>query len=297
MDELASILQERRNVMIEKSRNMEKDKTKRLENEETKRREELKKCAAVASFADEVTKETDQACFLQAVKATNDRVTKTTPTEDSLKMPCDGDFPSPTFRGLVRLLRHLHFFPDMTDAVAEKIKFKEHEVDGKNIIIHWEDSDNTGTKPGVQYELQWQKEGDGNQWVTISDISKLSCSLKLPEGSYVMHWIRLEVKEGMSPVHSLAMKLPNRTVSWEARYKPPHVAVYGGNNFDSLTLLSEVNIGQHDDDVTLLKNLDKVYRCFEIRIDKLKSKSSAFQVCQLQGRAREITATQISQYW
>jgi len=55
------------------------------------------------------------------------------------------------------------------------------------------------------------------------------------------------------------MKLAhNPSDRWQPRYRPSHVAVYGGNSFDSLTLLSEVNIGDKDDDVTLIQNLDKV---------------------------------------
>ncbi|XP_078584428.1 uncharacterized protein LOC144866713 [Branchiostoma floridae x Branchiostoma japonicum] len=109
------------------------------------------------------------------------------------------------------------------------------------------------------------------------------------------HWIRLEVKEGMSPVNSLGMKLvPNPIGMWQPHYKPSHVAVYGGSSFNSLTRLSDTNIGDKDDDVALLQSLDEVYRCFEIRLTT-KHKVPAFMVCQLKARAREITATQILQ--
>ncbi|CAH1253391.1 MID2 [Branchiostoma lanceolatum] len=322
MDELVSIVQQRRDVMLEKSRDIEKGKTEKLENEETKRKDELKTCKAVVSYADEVAKETDQACFLQAVKATNDRVTKTTPTEDVLQVPCDPIFPAPTFSGVAQVLKELNFSPT---TAAGKIKFQGHKVEGDNIVLHWEDSE-THIDQDVRYELQWQREGDGNQWVTISDIYQLSHSLKPPEGSYVMvfrvrcffmvfsykvispwseclrlkivgiqmttdscnisassggasklldgrddtywydddkekpqDWIRLEIKEGMSPMRSLGMKLvPSPIDIWRFRYRPPCVSVYGGSSFESLTRLSKIDIDDEDDDVALLPNLNKV---------------------------------------
>ncbi|CAH1253392.1 MID2 [Branchiostoma lanceolatum] len=367
MDELVSIVQQRRDVMLEKSRDIEKGKTEKLENEETKRKDELKTCKAVVSYADEVAKETDQACFLQAVKATNDRVTKTTPTEDVLQVPCDPIFPAPTFSGVAQVLKELNFSPT---TAAGKIKFQGHKVEGDNIVLHWEDSE-THIDQDVRYELQWQREGDGNQWVTISDIYQLSHSLKPPEGSYVMvfrvrcffmvfsykvispwseclrlkivgiqmttdscnisassggasklldgrddtywydddkekpqDWIRLEIKEGMSPMRSLGMKLvPSPIDIWRFRYRPPCVSVYGGSSFESLTRLSKIDIDDEDDDVALLPNLNKVYRCFEIRLGRAKDKRArrgyleyqSYIVCQLKARARGITVTEVSQ--
>ncbi|CAH1264297.1 MID1 [Branchiostoma lanceolatum] len=359
VDELFTILQERRDAMLEKSRDIEKEKMDKIDQEETKRKDEVKTCKAVTSYADEVAKETDQACFLQAVKATNDRVTKTSPTEDVLQLPCDANFPAPTFSSVVKLLRKLSLSPSTAEG---KIKFQEHKVEGDSIVLHWED-ESKSPEPGVQYELQWQKEGDGDKWFKIPDISQLSYSLKPPEGSYVMvfrvrcffmvfsynvispwseslrlkivgiqmttdscdisassgaalalldgredtywfayehskpqQWIRLDIKEGMSSMKSLAMKLiPNPRGDWRSSFRPHYVAVYGGDSFQGLTLLSEVDIGDKDDHVTLLENLDKVYRCFEIKVGQVTMSVPAYMVCQLQVQARGITVTKISQ--
>ncbi|XP_078585876.1 tripartite motif-containing protein 54-like [Branchiostoma floridae x Branchiostoma japonicum] len=337
MDELVSILQARRDVMVEESQDMEKEKMEKLGLEETKRKDELKTCKAVTSYADEVAKETDQGCFLQAVKATNNRVTKITPTGDLLELPCDGEFPSPDFSSVAKVLRKLRVFPGQA-------KFLDHTMDGTSIVLHWEDEDeesaNVGPKP--QFELQWQKEGDGDQWITVSDIQESRYKFTPPEGSYVIvcqvrgfhvvadvhkvygpwsgslrlkidhlrqmtandcsisvssvyngtsgsnlldgredtfwcgdstgkQWIRVEMKTEANSVQSLAMKLvPNPPVGWHESYRPPHVAVYGGDNFGNLSLLSEINIDHNDDEITLLKNINKVYRCFELKIDQDK---------------------------
>ncbi|XP_066269324.1 probable E3 ubiquitin-protein ligase MID2 [Branchiostoma lanceolatum] len=181
VDELVSILQERRDTMLEKSRDIEKGKTDKLEQEETKRKDELKTCKAVTSYADEVAKETDQACFLQAVKATNDRVTNITPTEDLLEIPCDGEFPSPDFSDVAEVLRKLY-----VSQAPEQTKFLDHTLDGTNIVLHWEDAESANLGPSPQYELQWQKEGDGDQWITVSDIQGSQYVVTPPEGSCVI---------------------------------------------------------------------------------------------------------------
>ncbi|XP_035660268.1 E3 ubiquitin-protein ligase Midline-1-like [Branchiostoma floridae] len=368
MDELVSILQERRDVMLEKSRDMEKEKMDRLEQEDTKRKDELKTCKAVTSYADEVAKETDQACFLQAVKATNDRVTKTTPTKGHLKLPCDGEFPSPDFSSVAEVLKKLC----VTQAPGQS-KFLDHTIDGTNIVLSWEDvkSANVFVGPIPRHELQWQKEDfkedDGDKWVTVSDIQESRYNLALPKESCAVvcqvrgfrgsavsrvygpwseplrlkidclkqittndcnisvsstysnttsshlldgrddtcwcsdqeggkHWIRLEMKKNISSVQSLALKLVPKQAGhlWDASCRPPHVAVYGGNSLGDLSLVWEVNIGDNDDDVTLLRNLDKVYRCFELKIDQAKGTRSyrggpRYIVCQLKASGIVVT--------
>ncbi|XP_066268383.1 cullin-9-like [Branchiostoma lanceolatum] len=99
------------------------------------------------------------------------------------------------------------------------------------------------------------------------------------------------MKKEAGHVQSLAMKLvPKLVGGWDPSYRPADVAVYGGDNFGDLSLVSEVNIGDNDDDVTLLRNLDKVYRCLELKIDRANpARGMNCIVCQLSVHGMIVT--------
>eukprot|EP00058_Branchiostoma_floridae_P002925 XP_002588413.1 hypothetical protein BRAFLDRAFT_63362 [Branchiostoma floridae] len=69
----------------------EEEKLKLLKEEITKKEEHLQKAQAVVAYVEEVLKEKDQSCFLQAVKSTRDRVEKSH-DRDELTAPADWMF-------------------------------------------------------------------------------------------------------------------------------------------------------------------------------------------------------------
>ncbi|XP_066295783.1 probable E3 ubiquitin-protein ligase MID2 [Branchiostoma lanceolatum] len=85
---LEKILQERKKFLAGALIQEEEEKLKLLKEEIAKKEGHLKKAQAVVAYADEVLKEKDQSCFLQAVKSTRERVEQGQ-NKDALVVPAD----------------------------------------------------------------------------------------------------------------------------------------------------------------------------------------------------------------
>ncbi|XP_035673176.1 probable E3 ubiquitin-protein ligase MID2 [Branchiostoma floridae] len=71
--DLVQILEERKHFLAKALSEEEEEKLKLLKEEIAKKEEHLQKAQAVVAYVDEVLKEKDQSCFLQAVQSTRDR--------------------------------------------------------------------------------------------------------------------------------------------------------------------------------------------------------------------------------
>ncbi|XP_078613490.1 putative E3 ubiquitin-protein ligase MID2 [Branchiostoma floridae x Branchiostoma japonicum] len=85
---LEETLNERKELLEATLNREEEEKLKLLKDEIVKKEEHLQKAQTVVAYVEEVLKEKDQSCFLQAVKSTRERV-KDSKDKDTLVVPAD----------------------------------------------------------------------------------------------------------------------------------------------------------------------------------------------------------------
>ncbi|KAI8491592.1 hypothetical protein Bbelb_307920 [Branchiostoma belcheri] len=110
---LEKILKERKKFLAKAISEEEEEKLKLLKEEIAKKEEHLQKSQAVVAYVEEVLKEKDQSCFLQAVKSTRERVEKSH-DKDSLAVPVGWRFKGFDFSREAEALKAM----DLTDVVT-----------------------------------------------------------------------------------------------------------------------------------------------------------------------------------
>ncbi|CAH1272791.1 MID2 [Branchiostoma lanceolatum] len=243
---LEKILQERKKFLAGALIQEEEEKLKLLKEEIAKKEGHLKKAQAVVAYADEVLKEKDQSCFLQAVKSTRERVEQGQ-NKDALVVPADL-----VFKGF-DLSRQL-----------EALK----AIDQNELSTSWQEcvdklSTSSYLKTGRGDHVlhrNGDKLVDGNpKTYWHSDNSKQA-----------KHWVRLQLKPGVQartlrlsfvpsgqPIGRFFATMLNQQGSWTENRKPDKVTVLAGDDFDNMAALETVHIRKEEKEIILGTDTDK----------------------------------------
>ena len=85
-------------------------------------------------------------------------------------------------------------------------------------------------------------------------------------GTQGKHWIRLEIQPDIL-IHNLRIQVDPA----DSTYMPSVIQVNGGESLAAMHEVAKVNLGQNDDIVTLLSNMQEYYRYIELAIKQCRN--------------------------
>ncbi|CAH1233048.1 MID1 [Branchiostoma lanceolatum] len=206
----------------------EEKKLKLLKEEITKKEKHLQEAQSVVAYVEEVLKEKDQSCFLQAVKSTRERVKKSH-DRDHLAAPADWEFKGFDFSGEAEALMAMDLSELVTSwhqCVQELSASSQGARGGRYSYQHYQWA--TNNLVDGQLDTYWRSDNDHE----------------------AQHWLQLQLRPGFQ-ARTLRLSLVPQPAPevWTENNKPVKVTVLTGDDFKNMTVLETVHVGKEQREI------------------------------------------------
>ncbi|XP_078604405.1 E3 ubiquitin-protein ligase TRIM63-like [Branchiostoma floridae x Branchiostoma japonicum] len=257
---LLKILEERKDFLAQAISEEEEEKLMLLKEEIAKKEEHLQKAQAVVAYVEEVLKENDQACFLQAVKSIRERVEKSH-DRDPLTAPADWVFKGLDFSGAAKELKAIDL-SELTTAWHQCVQ----ELSASSFFTQYnEQYDQYNQYGGYRYGgYQNQQQCIYYNANNLIDgrTDTYWCS---NSGHGTQHWLWLKLMPG---VHARSFRLtlvPQPPGMWTENHRPEKVTALTGDDVNNMAALETVHIGREQREITL--NIDAEKPCLKLMFE------------------------------
>ncbi|XP_019620741.1 PREDICTED: probable E3 ubiquitin-protein ligase MID2 [Branchiostoma belcheri] len=241
---LEKILKERKKFLAKAISEEEEEKLKLLREEISKKEEHLQKSQAVVAYVEEVLKEKDQSCFLQAVKSTRERVEKSH-DKDSLAVPVGWMFKGFDFSREVEALKAM----DLTELTTSW-----HEC----VQQVWASSEFVEFKQ--QYnQYNYRQERVPVYYNTDNLIDNRANTYWHSNSGQAQHWLRLQLQPGVQARTLKLSLVPKPPGKWTENHRPEKVTLLAGNDFNNMAALETVHVGKEQSEITLNVDTEKSF--------------------------------------